>query len=76
MHCEINEDLSQIAAHNAAVLQANNISFLAGDGIAYLKNTAETFDTIYIDPARRSNAGKVFMLKDCTPDVLETWTCC
>ena len=71
LHCEINDELSQIAAHNATVLQVNNMAFLSGDGIAYLKSTEETFDTIYIDPARRSDAGKVFMLKDCTPNVVE-----
>ncbi|WEK17990.1 MAG: hypothetical protein P0Y49_14430 [Candidatus Pedobacter colombiensis] len=71
VHCEINPELSAIAAHNAKVLGQNNMSFLATDGIAYLQDTAATFDTIYIDPARRSSAGKVFMLKDCTPNVVE-----
>ena len=70
-HCEINAELSEIAAHNAHVLDQKNLRFLAGDGIAYLRNTTETFDTIYIDPARRSTAGKVFLLKDCTPNVVE-----
>lgn len=70
-HCEINPELSEIAAHNAQVLQQQNISFLALDGIAYLQETKTTFDTIYIDPARRSSTGKVFMLKDCTPNVVE-----
>jgi 16S rRNA G966 N2-methylase RsmD len=70
LHCEINEDLSHIAAHNAAVLGAD-INFLATDGMIYLQQTVETFDTIYVDPARRSELGKVFMLKDCTPNVVE-----
>lgn len=69
-HCEINEELSAIAAQNAKALGQDNIQFLATDGIAYLENTKAPFDTIYIDPARRSQAGKVFMLKDCTPDVV------
>lgn len=69
-HCEINEELSAIAAHNAKALSQDNIQFLAADGIAYLENTKAQFDNIYIDPARRSQAGKVFMLKDCTPDVV------
>lgn len=69
-HCEINEELSAIAAHNAKALSQDNIQFLATDGIAYLESTAAPFDNIYIDPARRSQAGKVFMLKDCTPDVV------
>ncbi|ATP55504.1 hypothetical protein CPT03_03015 [Pedobacter ginsengisoli] len=71
MHCEINKDLSEIAAHNALALGQTNIKCLAEDGIAVLEKSGETFDTIYLDPARRSSAGKVFMLKDCTPNVVE-----
>ncbi|TCD01460.1 THUMP-like domain-containing protein [Pedobacter psychroterrae] len=70
-HCEINEELSGIAAHNASMLQQNNMLFIASDGLAHLSTVKETFGTIYIDPARRSTAGKVFMLKDCTPSVVE-----
>lgn len=70
-HCEINTELSEIAAHNAEVLERLNIRCLAEDGLALLENTNETFDTIYVDPARRSTVGKVFMLKDCTPNVIE-----
>lgn len=71
IHCEINAELSTIAQHNATVLNSKNINFLATDGIEYLKNTTKKFDTIYIDPARRSTKGKVFMLNDCTPNVVE-----
>jgi 16S rRNA G966 N2-methylase RsmD len=70
MHCEINPELSAIAEHNAQALQANNIKFEAEDGIAYIQSTNKHFDTIYVDPARRAEKGKVFMLKDCTPDIL------
>lgn len=69
--CEINPELSAITSHNAKVLNANNLHFLAEDGITFLQNTHLKFDTIYIDPARRSNSNKVFKLKDCTPDVTE-----
>lgn len=69
-HCEINPELSAIAKHNAQALQANNIEFKAEDGIAYIGSTNNHFDTIYVDPARRAEKGKVFMLKDCTPDVV------
>lgn len=69
-HCEINVELSQIASHNAAQLGQLNTTFIAGDGMVFLENTPQHFDTIYIDPARRSTAGKVFMLKDCSPDVV------
>jgi THUMP domain-like len=69
-HCEINPELSAIAQHNAQALNAKNIRFKAEDGIAYIQNTDTTFDTIYVDPARRAEKGKVFMLKDYTPDVV------
>ncbi|RNL56106.1 THUMP-like domain-containing protein [Pedobacter jejuensis] len=70
VHCEINAELSKIAEHNAKILGANNIDFIAGDGLEFIKTSNQTFDTIYIDPARRAEKGKVFMLKDCTPDVV------
>lgn len=69
-HCEINAELSEIAEYNAKILKANNIEFKALDGIELLKTTNSVFDTIYIDPARRAERGKVFMLKDCTPNVV------
>lgn len=71
IHCELNAGLSEIAAHNAKLLGAGNIRFLAGDGMEFLKNSPQRYDTIYIDPARRSTTGKVFMLKDCSPNVVE-----
>ncbi|WP_435139411.1 THUMP-like domain-containing protein [Formosa sp. A9] len=70
-HCEINEDLSKIVAHNYTQLNAN-IKTIATDGLAYLKATNETFDWIYIDPSRRHDSkGKVFFLNDCMPNVPE-----
>lgn len=69
-HCEINEELSEIAAHNAGIFEQDNMQFLPVDGLQYLASTDKTFATIYVDPARRSSSGKVFMLKDCTPDVV------
>jgi 16S rRNA G966 N2-methylase RsmD len=68
--CEINQELSQISAYNAQILDVENIKFKAEDGLIYLSNTSEQFDTIYLDPARRSGSAKVFKLKDCNPDVV------
>jgi len=68
-HCELNPELSEIAAHNAVILGRDNIQFVSGDGLAYLASATENFDTLYIDPARRGETGKVFRLSDCTPDV-------
>ena len=70
MHCEVKDELSTISKHNASVLGADNIQFFTGDGISFLKDTDQKFDTIYIDPARRKIDKKVFMLSDCEPDVV------
>ncbi|WP_339648121.1 class I SAM-dependent methyltransferase [uncultured Salegentibacter sp.] len=70
IHCELNAELSEIAAHNLKQLGRENISFKNVDSIEYLKETDQNFDCIYVDPARRDNAGgKVFRLADCLPNV-------
>jgi len=72
IHCEINEELSTIVNHNYQQLNIKNIATFSGNGIDFLKNTKETFDCIYIDPSRRNDTkGKVFLLKDCLPNVPE-----
>jgi hypothetical protein len=72
IHCEINEDLSTIVEHNYQQLNVKNIVIISGDGVAFLKNTDTYFDCIYIDPSRRNETkGKVFLLKDCLPNVPE-----
>ncbi|AWX45760.1 hypothetical protein HME9304_02790 [Flagellimonas maritima] len=70
VHCEINPELSKIAAHNFWVLEQKNIDCFIEDGIEYLKLTNQKFDWIYIDPSRRDEKfGKVFLLKDCLPNL-------
>lgn len=72
VHCEMNYELSDIVNHNFQQLKAENIKCFAGDSFDVLKNLKRKFDWIYIDPSRRSDAkGKVFMLKDCLPNVPE-----
>ncbi|WP_291153663.1 THUMP-like domain-containing protein [Flavobacterium sp. UBA7680] len=72
-HCEINEDLSAIVKHNFKQLGVENCSFYAEDSASVLNNSNQKFDWIYIDPSRRNDAkGKVFMLKDCLPNVPES----
>ncbi len=69
IHCEINSELSEIVTHNYKQLKADNITTIADDGLKHLEKI-EKIDCIYIDPSRRNNTeGKVFLLKDCTPNV-------
>lgn len=72
IHCEINAELSEIVKHNFQSLGASNIQCFADDSEAILEKLNQHFDWIYIDPSRRNDAkGKVFMLKDCLPNVPE-----
>lgn len=71
-HCEINAKLSTIVAHNYKQLNKNNIKCIEGESAEILKKLNCNFDCIYIDPSRRNDSkGKVFMLKDCEPNVPE-----
>lgn len=71
-HCEINPDLSDLVKHNFEQLNTKNITCYAGDSLATLTSLNKKWDWIYIDPSRRNDAkGKVFMLKDCLPNVPE-----
>jgi hypothetical protein len=71
-HCEINPELSEIVSHNFEKLQADNTACHSGDSMETLKQLNVNWDWIYIDPSRRNDAkGKVFLLKDCLPNVPE-----
>lgn len=71
-HCEINPDLSEIVKHNYEQLKVTNCTFYADDSSNVLNNLSQKWDWIYIDPSRRNDVkGKVFMLKDCLPNVPE-----
>lgn len=70
IHCEINADLSKIVAHNMEQLSVSNVTCIEGDSRETLLNLNRKFDWIYVDPSRRNDLkGKVFMLKDCLPNV-------
>lgn len=72
VHCEMNAELSEIACHNFKLLHAQNIECFAGDSSEILQKLNRKFDWMYIDPSRRSDVkGKVFLLKDCLPNVPE-----
>ncbi len=75
-HCEINAELSNIVQHNFEQLEATNIICYPGDSASTLAALNQKWDWIYIDPSRRNDAkGKVFLLKDCLPNVPENLDC-
>ena len=86
LYCEMLPELCKAADHNFAALGAKNITVrnvavcdksddvTAGQSI--FQSPAEILsqfspDIVYMDPARRGEGGrKVFLIEDCTPDVL------
>lgn len=71
IHCEQNRELSAIAKHNSKILGASNIQFAEGNSIEFLQGSDNRFDTLYIDPSRRVQSQKVFLLNDTEPNVTE-----
>lgn len=79
LYNEMNPERAAAAKHNFVLLGADNIDVISHcvqprKGLADdFWETLTTFrpDLIYMDPARRSTTGnKVFLLEDCSPDVL------
>ena len=73
LYCEMLGILCDAARHNFAALGATNIqveNITISPECSYNLNIFKP-DIIYLDPARRSETGKkVFLIEDCTPDVL------
>lgn len=70
IHCEHNRQLSEMVLHNYNRLKTKNITCISGKSEEILSHLNDQFDWIYIDPSRRNDSkGKVFMLRDCEPNV-------
>lgn len=70
-YVERNAALADVVRFNLTQLGVTNVHFHAVDAVNFLRNTPDTFDWIYLDPARRDTAArKIFRLQDCEPDVL------
>ncbi len=69
-HCEIDKNLSQIAAYNLQLLGVKNVQCVAENGLEFLTKNDPHVDWIYVDPSRRNDSKeKVFFLADCLPNV-------
>ncbi len=84
LYNEMQPALCEAAKRNFKALKANNIRYscaIAEPGKINDLLNGFTPDIIFMDPARRGEGGrKVFLLEDCTPDVLklkdEIFGCC
>lgn len=69
---EQSSNLVEICQHNYKTMGQTNLNYLNISFETYLKeNSTQNWDVIYLDPARRKNAQKKFLLEDLEPNVLE-----
>ncbi|NVO33496.1 THUMP-like domain-containing protein [Hymenobacter lapidiphilus] len=70
-YVERNAALADVVRYNLAQLGIENVQCHATDAAHFLRDSADTYDWIYLDPARRDTAAKkIFRLQDCEPDIL------
>lgn len=69
---EQNQDLATITTHNYQVLAQENLQIIATNFERYFQEYPnQKWSVIYLDPARRKDAQKKFLLEDLEPNVLE-----
>ena len=66
---ELDEHRARVLEHNLSLEGVRNVTVVCADCLEWLKDSSACFQTAYADPARRSNSGRFFLLKDCSPDV-------
>ncbi|MCM1162688.1 MAG: class I SAM-dependent methyltransferase [Muribaculaceae bacterium] len=68
---ELDTHTAEALKKNVVTLGLQNLIDVVGaDSTVWLENNSATFDVIFIDPARRDECGRHFLLKDCHPDVI------
>lgn len=66
---DLQPELAEAAAYNFRNFP--NVEVRCGDSVEYLRSSGN-FDLIFVDPARRGDAGRrLFNLHDCQPDLIE-----
>lgn len=69
---EMSAELCDIACNNFKVLERPNITVTCGSAEEFIaQQPSDSLDLIYLDPARRGNAGqKLISISDCQPDAV------
>ena len=71
-YVERNAALAEVVRYNFGQLGIDNVAVHTADAVAFLKESPYHYDWLYLDPARRDTAArKVFLLRDCEPDVVK-----
>lgn len=71
-YIEQNAELVRLARHNLPLLGVKNADFIEENAILWLsRQQTSSYDLLYLDPARRDEAGrKTVLIEDCQPDVV------
>lgn len=72
-YVEKDPDISAIAQYNFSHMSLKNVRVINQKAEEFLNCTgaSEFYDTVYLDPSRRIQSGKVFKLEDSEPDILQ-----
>jgi len=69
--CELDSLKAQCLRHNKEIKGISNMNVENTDSIEKIKHDVDSFDTVFIDPARRdTNNSRVYNFHDCQPDIL------
>lgn len=69
---ERNFELVEISKYNYKVLNQNNLEYINSDFETFLNENPEVkWDLIYLDPSRRIESQRKFVLEDLEPNILE-----
>lgn len=69
---ERNSELVEISKHNYKALNQSNLEYINSDFETFWKeNSEEKWDLIYLDPSRRIESQRKFVLEDLEPNILE-----
>lgn len=73
IYVDRNPELCNLMQHNASVTHAN-IEVWNDDAEEALKRISQPLDLLFIDPARRDDAGKkTVLLQHCSPNIVPMW---
>jgi 16S rRNA G966 N2-methylase RsmD len=70
-YIEPNASLFNTVSNNFKILNTTNINTINKTAEEFLNSNTENFDLAYIDPSRRNENQKVFMLVDCIPNIVD-----
>ncbi|MEQ8686119.1 MAG: RsmD family RNA methyltransferase [Imperialibacter sp.] len=71
VYVEADAERCELASHNFGVLGAAHLQVVQSTAEAFLDNTSDHFDLIYIDPDRRAGHKRAIGFSDSTPDVVQ-----